>query len=291
MSLKRLTDLFEEGTVLQVVANDGSVIPFWIAKPNPFEEEQATHEARTARARLILAIKEVGTDESKLFEAGISEMTEPEMVDQLVADKTIELTAKAIREVQHSEDWGEKLRLAEQSADQIRDLPEDDPERVAIEKVTQEATDEIDRITAASVEALHAELSDLTRQRLVERMLENYAERRGMARFTEVRTIHQVWMCLRQCMGTVDANGRWDHSECDHSVRWLDKPEEVTRMPASFFQQVQAAYNQVTVPHDTARFSEGPASSSASSGPASTQEGSKPSGQEGTPAGPASTSS
>lgn len=288
MSLKRLTDLFEEGMVLQVVANDGSVIPFWIAKPNPFDEEEAVHEARTSRARLMLAIKEVGTPEYQLFQASLGEMSEPDMVEYLVGNKTLELTAKAIREVQSDTDWSEKIRLVEQSSEQLKDSPDDDPEVIAIKKVSEDASDEIDRRTQALIDELRSELRDLPRERLIERTLEDYAERRGLQRFTDVKVVQQVWMCLRQCMGT-QTGGKWDHSECDHSTRWLERAEDVKRMPPAFFRQVKAAYDSITIDADTARFSEGPASSSASSGPASTQEDSKASGPVETPGGPAST--
>jgi hypothetical protein len=98
--LSKLTDLFQEGVVAPLKASDGTQVVVWLNKLSPFESEQAAHEGRIARARAMLAIREIGTPESDLFRVA-SEAAKPDVIiNALLAAKDNERTVKVVREPQ-----------------------------------------------------------------------------------------------------------------------------------------------------------------------------------------------
>ena len=100
-----------------------------------------------------------------------------------------------------------------------------------------------------------------------------------MRSFTREQQANQVYYCLRRCEGKEREDGTWNHEACHHVKRWLENRREVDSLPAGLLAEIQKAYDSLTMAQDVARFSGGPASSSASYGPSSKQEDSAPSGQ------------
>lgn len=288
MSLKRLTDLFEEGVTLPVTAKGGEVIPLWIAKLTPFEVEQSNHEGRIARARKMLAIKEVDNPEFTLFNALMADMPKQEIIDSLVREKANEFVLAAIRGMRSEEEWKERLEVMEWSPDQTRGLAPDHEDIQLLEKVLREYESEVERRTLEAGQDLRAELSDLTPEALHERYRDSYIDQRGLTAFSAEQQKNQIYLALRQCQG-VERDGVWVHDACNHRQRWLDGPQDVESLPESLLMQIRVAYAEMSMSPDVARFSEGPASSSASSGPSSKQEDLAASGQTATSDAPAGT--
>jgi hypothetical protein len=289
--LSKLTDLFQEGKCAAVRTAAGSEMPIWINKLSPFENEQCNHEGRIARARMMLAIREVGTPEADLFEAGASSAKPDAIVQALLATKANEQLVKVIRELHSDPDWKPKLEILEWSSEQIAALAEDDPQVQVMTKVLNEYQAEIDSRTQHLRDELREELRGLSEPDLREQYLESYIEEQGVRAFTLEQQKSQVFYALRRCEGTDHGEHTWTHENCDHSQRWLEDRSEVDQLPELLLTQIRAAYESLNMPADVARFSEGPASSSASSGPSSKQEDSAGSGQGETSDAPAGTSS
>ena len=277
--LAKLTDLFEEGRPVTLKTPAGGSMIVWINKLSPFEVEQTNHEGRIARARIMLAIKEIGTPEYDLFRANAQRSSKETIVKALVEAKGNEHLVKAIRDMHSDPEWREKLETLDWSSDQVAGKPDHDIEVQALAKVLEDYQAEIDRRVEELATDLRLELSALPPDALREKYEESYVEARGMAAFTAEREMTQVFYALRQCEATTREDGDLDHENCNHAKRWLEDRQEAATLPGALLEQVKQAIDDVNMAPDAARFSAALVSSSDSSGPSSKQEDSVDSGQ------------
>ena len=265
--LAKITDLFVEGGVLSLTGHDGSVLPVWINKLTPFEVEQVNHEGRIARARAILALKEIGSPEYDLFRASMVGISSEEIIDSLVNAKDNEFLLGAYRSIRSDTEWRERVEVLDWSSDQVEPLAEDDPQRKLLEKIQAEYTEEIQKRLDVSRRHARDELTDLSADQLEKRYTDMYLDERGLAAFQQEHAKFEVFYAMRQCKGTRDESGKWEHSHCDHSQKMLDDVNEVTKLPQLVFQQVRGFIQNLNMARDIARFSAALASSSAPSEP------------------------
>ena len=289
--LSKLTDLFEEGVVAPLKASDGSEVVVWLNKLSPFEAEQAAHEGRIARARIMLAIRDISTPESDLFRVASEAAPKDAIIDALLSAKDNERTVRVIRELHSDKEWKEKLETLEWSSEQLTGKADDDPEVAAVKKVLDDYQAEIAARTDFLRNEMRNELAAQSEAKLREMHRDSYSEQQGIAAFLREQAKSQTFYSMRMCEATRDDNGRWQHGGCNHLQRWLDDRQEVDQLPESLLKQVRAAYDDLNMPPDVARFLGGPASSSESHGPSSKPEESKESGPEVTSDEPATISS
>lgn len=289
--LAKLSQLFDQGTELVLPTNVGTLEVIWINKLNTFLTEECAHQGRVARARLMAAIREVGTPEYELFNTQLAATPRASLILGLASGRETELALEVMREVRSDPEWRDRIEIIEHS-DPLESRPEDDPERQVLAKMRGEYSDELlNRLDHAKSEVM-TELEALDDSDLRDRFRDQYVENRGLAAFTAARQQHELFHAMRECKASPPTaeGSRWDHSGCDHSVRYLDDPSEVEQLPEVVMRPVLAKYQGLVVPMDVARFTAGPASSSDSSGPSSSAEGSSPSSPAEAPTTPATTS-
>lgn len=290
-NLHRLTDLFEEGIVLPLKTSSGESVVIWINKLTSFEQEETNQEGRIARARTMLAIKEIGTSEYDLFSAGIGELKGFAIVESLLANNHSKYISDAVSQMRSEEAWKERLEVIQFSSDQIKGKADDDPEVLVINKILDEYTAEMAKRTDQMRNDQRVELKALPDKALREEYRQVYVTETGLASFTLEQQKAQIFFALRRCEATQRSDLTWDHVACDHRQRWLEDRDEVTRLPQGLLDQFRKAYQDMVMAPDVARFSAGPASSSASSGPSSKQADSAVSGPVETSDEPVTTSS
>lgn len=283
----KLTDLFQEGTVLELARGDQTVTT-WINKLSPFELEEARQDGRVARARTMLAIKEVGSPEYDLFRASLVGIGDEALTVALLDTKANEFLAAAIRTARSDKDWTEKIEVIEQS--DLTGRAEDDPEVILLGKLTREYLEHIQSLADESRAEERALLITMARAQLESRYEEAYLDQRGLASFNRAYQATEVYHALRECKGR-KVDGEWDHEDCDHNRRVCTR-SEVERLPDSVWTQVREAIVALNMPVDVARFTAAPVSSSASSEQPNDQAAeSTPSTPEEIPAEPVGTSS
>jgi hypothetical protein len=288
MSLARLTQLFAEGKEL-VLTPPGGGEPevLWIAKLNAFEEEQANQAGRVARARLINAIKSEGTPEWEWLQGQKVDTLSIAMVESIVGSKESELFVKAINDLRSDPEWREKLEIMDHS---------DEDELVGIEQSAH------NRLKAEHAEALlsrhderkaelREELGQLARPHLEEQYEQAFLNEQGMAAFGLERARQHIYLSMRSCEASPPTgdNARWDHSSCDHQLRYLASASEVAQLPQSIREKVEDAYNEIALAPSVARFTDALASSSESLEPSAMEADSTPSGPAATSPGPVTT--
>jgi hypothetical protein len=290
MSLARLTQLFAEGKELVLTPGSGDPVVLWIAKLNAFEEEQANQAGRVARARLINAIREIGTPEWDWLQAQKGDTVSVAMVEAIVQSKESELFVKALNDLRADPDWRERLEIMDQSdEDTLKGI-----ELAAHDKLKAEHAGELLDRHDQRKKDLREELSHLDRPNLEEQYEQAFLNEQGMAAFGLERARQHIYLCMRSCEAGVpddypDDNARWDHSACDHQLRYLASPDEVAHLPQSVREKVEDAYNEISLAPSMARFTDALESSSESPERSATEAVSTPSGPAGTSAGPVTT--
>ncbi len=267
-ALAHITDLFVEGkelVVRQPVEGGPPPVLVWVNKLNTFEKDEARRAAAVARARTILAIKELGSPERTLYEANVSELDDDGFREALSSAKALEWRAKAMNAVRADPEWTERYQVAVAPAAELGS-----EEDVAIVVKTQQALlDEMEAREKHFQAEYERSLRALTKAQLREKHMDAWLDNQGLGSFgTELRR-QQIYFCFRVCRATEMADGKWDHAGCDHSKRVCDDIAEVNRIPDELSEALLTTLNEIVVPDDDARFS---AEAEISSGPSQSSE-------------------
>jgi hypothetical protein len=119
---KRLPDLYVVGKEL-VFKED---VVMWLQALNPFQMDEARHDAQVARSRIVMALKsEHGSDERSKVTASLFEDGRDAAVLRLVEAKVGEKILEVVAAIQNDPDWKERLEIQER-ADDIRATPKDE---------------------------------------------------------------------------------------------------------------------------------------------------------------------
>lgn len=275
--LPPLGDLFVEGKelVLKPPAEDGTgAVVVWVNKLNPFQMDEARRAGAVAKARLILAMKEVGSPEYQLYHSQVASFDAERMRKELLDNKQTEWWAKAFNAVRQDPEWTERAQMVQAPLDGAS------PEEVeAMAKLQRDYLAEIDRRVTEYREARERELLELDDASLREEHEETWLESQGLTAFTREFQRHQIFLAMRICRAA-KTEGGWDHSGCDHGQQTCEAVSDVATLPDRVLTGVLTTLQAVTVAVDDARFSAEAATSSAPSPQRSKAEESVPSGQE-----------
>jgi hypothetical protein len=284
--LRQVTDLYINGKV--AVLKDGT--PLWVQVLNPFEQDTARNEAQIAKARLVLAIKEHGSDEQTkvkmfFFEEGVEEARR-KVIDARVA----EAMPKILERLRNDPEWTEKLAILERGLDDAAS-PAEPAEIELLEKLANEYSQEVGKRLAKEREFLILKFADHSEDALWAEYLDWYLGRRGAEIQLAEYRLHQMLFGVRWCEATQSEDGAWDHAECNgHDDRLFVDKEQVRRCPEDLLAICMAAAEDVEMTVREAKNSRRQGSSSVSSPLPSEGEGSTASSRTETPAPPAGSS-
>lgn len=107
---KRLTDLYVRDK--RVELPDGSEIR--VRPLNAFERDECLDAAQIARARVVMALKEAGSERLKV-EARILEVGEEEIIRELADVKAEDALAKILDAIRDDPDWRERIEILERT--------------------------------------------------------------------------------------------------------------------------------------------------------------------------------
>ena len=275
---KRLPDLYVAGT--EVVLKDGTVA--WLQVLNPFEIDEARHDAQVARSRLVMALQTHGSDEMRFVEAQLWQDGIEEARKRLVQSKTNDTLIKTVDSIRDDPEWTERLEILNRSDD---DAPLEDIEKKLLEKTQGEYIAEITRRIKDEEDWLTRQYADATAEVLKEEYTKLYIERRGNDLAAAEFRVVEIWYGARVCEGVQAEDGTWNHEACEgHQLRIFDTKAEVRQLPAELGNLLGEAYDALSMSQREARDLARPASSSDSSRRPSAPEESTPSTPDETPA-------
>lgn len=269
-ALRRVTELFIEGT--ECVLDENEPVLVWVNKLNPFEVDEARRDGHAARTRLTLALEDPRSEESQLFDTQSAKLDDEVVALGMAAAKYNEDLVRASEDLRADEEWADKLNMIER-ANELRDRPEGDPERVAVDKVADEYMAELDERVEVLRQQKLAELKALPKDELRVKYRKEWVNQRGTEAFMTEYKISELYEALRQCVATVkDDNGRWQHDGCDHRQKLLDDRSEVRGLPEGLVNKVSPVLTNLAVDDRSAKGQVAESSSSDSSQRPNAQE-------------------
>lgn len=278
-ALARITSLFVEGKEL-VLRDEGEVpdaVVVWVNKLNAFEMEEARKDGAVAKARLALALKEIGSPEYDLYSASVLDLTRDELTEALLEVSAPRRQAVAANSVRVDPDWAERYHIIQSSVDTAE---MQDVERSLLSRVYADYLGEVESRMAVLLEREREEFRDLSEQALRDKHRDAWLDSYAMGAFAREMRKTQVYYALRICKATGRVEGKWDHAACDHLQRACDERDEVLRIPDDLMDGVLSVLMNLSATPDDARFSAGAAKSSELSQRPSEPEDSTASGQE-----------
>jgi hypothetical protein len=272
---RRLPELYVTGT--EVVLADGCVI--WMQVLNPFEVDEARHDAQTAKARLVMALSRPDSDETVKFEADLRDRAR--MVSALVEIRVREAMVDAVEAIRNDPDWLERLEIADRS-EELLARPPDDDERRLLDDINRDYLTELNERVAATRDFEAQRLEALDADALRTEATRSYIDRRGGDAALDEYTLTELWYAARACDGVRIDDG-WDHGACDsHRVRVWETKAEIRELPADLGELLAETVGRLNMSVREARSSARQGSSSDSSPLPSAPEESTPSTPAGT---------
>lgn len=285
--LKRVTDLFVEGELLVIEESDPPTT-LWVNKLNSFEREECQREGQAARARMILAMKELQSPEYLTFQGNLAEMDDDAIREAMADTRSTEFFLAAVDGIRQDPEWADRMEARNRVSDDMSA-----EETAAVVKVNDDYSEELSRRIDFRRAGYIAELeNEFETTRLKEAYRKAWLESRAFTAFQREYAKWNLYFAVRVCKAKQDADERWQHIDCDgHRQRALDSASEVPTLPDWLLERLQLAMQQVQVSGRDARFSGALASSSGSSAPQSAPEVSTLSTPEEMSSGPVSISS
>lgn len=257
---KRVTDLYVQGAELPL--EDGSVI--WMQVLNPFERDEAIHDAQVARSRFVLAMKEDGAERLKV-EAKREESGRDAFIKDLAGLRTDEKLTEVINAIQDDPDWKERLDVIQRTDPDNAANPLTQEELMFLAKVQGEYIQEIYARQETENQYLVRHYEAMNEKDLLEEYLEMWLQRRGGALAQGEYLLTEMWFGARCCNALKDDDGNYSHRTCDHSERVFESKNEVRGLPEQLQLMMRDALNAVAMSVRDAKNSDRQGSSSDSS--------------------------
>ncbi len=288
-ALRRVTDLFVEGTEMVLDEHDPVIV--WVNKLNPFQMDEARKDGQAARTRLTLAMSNPLSEESQLFDVQAARLDDEVIARGMAQAKYNQFLVEVADDLHADEDWKDKANAMDRAAEQLNGLPATDPRVQAADEIANEYFAEMTRRADARRGAEFEAFKALPHDELRDKYRQQWIEEQGTNAFLAEFRITEIWYSMRECFspGKGD-NGRWDHAKCDHRVKLMDDRLMVRQLPDGLIKQVRPIIEGLQVDDRQAKDSAADLSSSESSPRPNEQETSAPSGQDATSPAPATTS-
>lgn len=266
---KKLTDLYVRDKRIELP--DGSTIR--VRPLNSFERDECLDAAQVARARIVMALKEAGTERLKV-EARILEVGEDEIIRELADVKAEDALSKILDAIRDDPDWAERIEILERS-----DLDDaaHEPTREEIEllgRINSEYFEEMNRRRDEERELqlqLHQQMTD---EQLRDAYEEAWLDKRGR------KVANDEYLLTEIQLSTYYPDGE----------RVFDSKAEIRELPSELFDAIATAIQELQMAPRDPKDSASDQSSSDSSPQPSEAEASDSSGSAATPTRPRGTS-
>lgn len=224
---RRVTDLYVTGK--ELVLKDGSVL--WMQVLNPFEADEARHDAQTTRARLVLALKEHGSEELTKVEGQLASRDRADIVAYIADLRAGERWLKIMDDIRNDPDWQERLDIVERH-DELMARPPEDAERKLYDQINADYVAEVNARLSDERAFETKRLDDLSYDELRDEYKQLWIDQRGGDVAYAEYQLTEWWYAARACDGVQRDDGTWDHSACDgHQLRVWESKAEVRALP------------------------------------------------------------
>lgn len=241
--LRRVTDLFVDGTV--VVLRDGSFL--WVQALNPFERDECVSDAQVARARLVMAMRESGSERIKV-EGRFEEAGRDACIKELAAVKADEKYSSIIAEVQDDPEWTERMEILRRTDFDNAAKPPTQDEVILIAKIEKDFFSEVRDRTEAEKDYQIKSLERLSQEDFLAEYAEAWMDKRGGRLAQEEYQLTEMWFATRLCEATKNDDGDYDHSACGtHDIRLFESKADARSAPQGLQELLSEALRELSM--------------------------------------------
>lgn len=208
-TLQRIQDLFRKGDVLVLDGTDPETgelqkVIVYVTKLNALEKDEALKDGRAARARRMLAFDR-DEDQQVTLEVLLKDMSDRDIVEDLLHRKAGEYLLKAEEEVRADKKWKERLEAIDRSAI-AQDGAVSEQEQQLLVDLTMEFTQAVDKAQQKLLRTEKRDMDATPREELDKVYRVAFREMQGATAFYENRRQSEVWYALRECEVELDAD-------------------------------------------------------------------------------------
>lgn len=277
---RRVPELYTQGVELEL--KDGSAV--YIKALNPYELQEARHDAQVARARIVMALKEHASEELDKVKATFFSDGREGAITRILDHRSSDVLMKATDAVANDPDWQERLDIAARS-DDILAKPIEDPERKLLDEINRQYLTEVNERMVAELDFQREQITQMTEEQMLDEYVEMYIDSHGAQSAMAEHSLTEIWYAVRACDGVKKEDGTWDHEACDgHRLQVYESKREIRDLPEELQQAYEAALQALNMTVREAKNSDRQGSSSGSSPLPSEEGASTPSTQTGIPA-------
>lgn len=280
--LRRVTDLFVEGTELYLGMDDGGKpVLIWVNKLNSFETEEARRDGLARRGERVLQLSQQDNPERLALEMSLSNWTMQQLAEARASQLSEETYLGVVNDIEAEAEWQEKLALMRRLPSLLDDsgVSSEDPRWKELDEIRTGYLNEI----RTRQEKTHAEqvreFLATDREELQKSFFEAWSNRASLDSYMEEKQVTELFYAMRDCVAT--ERGRtesgailWDHTDCNHNSRLCTERADVRKLPEGIIERVIETLEEIVVPQRESGNSDAPASSSASSERPSKEEAS-----------------
>ena len=283
---KRLVDLFVTG--VEYTFPDGT--PAWLQVLNPFERDTVRKEAQIARARLVLAMREHGSDEQDRVKAAFYAEGRDAVVDGLAEAETTRNVGKIIDSVRNDPDWSERVEILDRGDEETAGQLTSEEERL-LTSLQGEYLAEVGKRIESERGFAKERYASMDEESLWSEFLQSWLDRLGDEAAMVEYDLGRLSYGARVCEGVLN-DGVWEHTACaGHTERIWESTAELRQLPEELTKGLVAKLGEVEFTDREAKNSDRQMSSSGSSPLPSEEEASTASTPTETPVAPPGSSS
>lgn len=271
---KAVLDLFVRGR--EALLPDGTYL--YIRAMNSFEREEAIDAGQVAKARLIMALKENGTERLKI-EARLEEKGQEFMARELAAQQANDKMHEYTTELQDDPEWKEKLHILLDSDPEDVATPMAQEEVQLLHDIQQKYFEAVTQKQVDEEEYLFGHFTRMDREAFLDEYVNAWLERKGGALARAEYELTELYLSTRVCNATPPAEGEAiDHSTCGaHEELFFESRQEARKAPDDFIGLLREVLLGLSMSPRDPKDSPSPESSSASPQSLSEAEVPKPS--------------
>lgn len=257
---KRLVDLFVRG--VEYTFPDGT--PVWLQVLNPFERDSVRREAQIARARIVLAMREHGSDEQARVKSAFYAQSRQDVVGELVEREANASVAKILDGLRNDPDWVEKFQILERGDEDLAQVKQE--EQQLLDALQTEYLEEVTSRVQKEREFLARKYEEMDEDTLWQVFLDSWLNQLGdEAAMTEYES-GRIAYSARVCEAVWTEENAWDHSGCaGHEERVWETIAEIRQLPEDLVRGLAAALDTIEFSEREAKNSDRQTSSSGSS--------------------------
>lgn len=223
---RRLSELYSDGGEVRFNKNgvvgeenpetDLDVI-IWVQPPDPLQREEAVRAGQAARARALLAVKDITTDQGLEAHGFVDELTREQVTDYIINGESRDFRSRAIRDVLADKEW-EDFTALQDSLREWEELGEPEgPDWDALLKRDKEYGEAVRTRVQEILDDTREGLKLLEEEELRKRARKQYADAMGNQAFMQAYEVNMLFFSCRD--------------DEDHDLLFFEDTQELQRQP------------------------------------------------------------